>query len=240
MLFSSRTFIVALGLSIATSGNAQETPITVSGTVFIDSIEQRDSSGTLIRDERHLFPSIEVPLSFNALLPPLNGSAELVGPWATPAFLTTYFDDFFASIDPRYSMSFFQPNSFSAHTSDVNLWDADSQVFRFDFFTESFNETESVSAAWSYGIFGGAFPLSVGSPVQWMNSGEFVGFYASARLQGTNDIAPAFIDLRGFAQMTATVTSPIPEPEAYAMLLAGLALLGFEARRRKKARYPAA
>jgi hypothetical protein len=30
------------------------------------------------------------------------------------------------------------------------------------------------------------------------------------------------------------VTTPIPEPETYAMLLAGLGLLGFEARRRKK------
>jgi hypothetical protein len=34
--------------------------------------------------------------------------------------------------------------------------------------------------------------------------------------------------------LTVTPTAPIPEPETYAMLLAGLALLGFTARRRKK------
>ena len=33
----------------------------------------------------------------------------------------------------------------------------------------------------------------------------------------------------------AVIGSPIPEPETYAMLLAGLGLLGFIARRRKTA-----
>lgn len=36
------------------------------------------------------------------------------------------------------------------------------------------------------------------------------------------------------------VTTPIPEPETYAMLLAGLGLLGFEARRRRKLQHTAA
>lgn len=31
-----------------------------------------------------------------------------------------------------------------------------------------------------------------------------------------------------------TVTSPVPEPETYAMILAGIALIGFTARRRKQ------
>jgi hypothetical protein len=35
-----------------------------------------------------------------------------------------------------------------------------------------------------------------------------------------------------FAQFTAT---PVPEPETYAMMVAGLGLLGFAARRRKQA-----
>ena len=34
--------------------------------------------------------------------------------------------------------------------------------------------------------------------------------------------------------ITAQLTSPIPEPETYAMLLAGLGLMGFVARRRQR------
>lgn len=36
------------------------------------------------------------------------------------------------------------------------------------------------------------------------------------------------------AQLTSPVTTPIPEPETYAMLLAGLGLMGFVARRRQR------
>jgi hypothetical protein len=43
----------------------------------------------------------------------------------------------------------------------------------------------------------------------------------------------------GLSYFSATppITTPIPEPETYAMLLAGLALLGFEARRRRHRRH---
>jgi hypothetical protein len=39
-----------------------------------------------------------------------------------------------------------------------------------------------------------------------------------------------------YDQLTVTPTAPVPEPETYAMLLAGLALLGFTARRRSRQR----
>lgn len=38
----------------------------------------------------------------------------------------------------------------------------------------------------------------------------------------------------GYAQISTLTISPVPEPETYAMLLAGLGLLGFAARRRKQ------
>lgn len=38
----------------------------------------------------------------------------------------------------------------------------------------------------------------------------------------------------GFAQISTLTISPVPEPETYAMLLAGLGLLGFAARRRQQ------
>lgn len=59
------------------------------------------------------------------------------------------------------------------------------------------------------------------------------------------DFAPAG-DLSGqrtfvfFDGLSVSPVSPVPEPETYAMLLAGLGLLGFEARRRKKLQHAAA
>lgn len=46
-----------------------------------------------------------------------------------------------------------------------------------------------------------------------------------------------FLDANGDKQgslLSQNITTPIPEPETYAMLLAGLGLLGFAARRRKQ------
>jgi PEP-CTERM motif len=50
------------------------------------------------------------------------------------------------------------------------------------------------------------------------------------RAVGTSDSFGGSLDA-----ISVTTTSPVPEPETYAMMLAGLGLLGFIARRRKKA-----
>lgn len=50
------------------------------------------------------------------------------------------------------------------------------------------------------------------------------------RAVGTSDSLGGSLDA-----ISVTTTSPVPEPETYAMMLAGLGLLGFIARRRKKA-----
>lgn len=50
------------------------------------------------------------------------------------------------------------------------------------------------------------------------------------RAIGTSDSLGGSLDA-----ISVTTTSPVPEPETYAMMLAGLGLLGFIARRRKKA-----
>lgn len=52
----------------------------------------------------------------------------------------------------------------------------------------------------------------------------------------TNEVLPfSAADLAEMKALGYTATSPVPEPETYAMLLAGLALTGFMARRRKAA-----
>jgi len=55
---------------------------------------------------------------------------------------------------------------------------------------------------------------------------------------GGDSVKARFVDANGvkvgdLVSEGITLTSPIPEPETYAMLLAGLGLLGFAARRRK-------
>ena len=62
--------------------------------------------------------------------------------------------------------------------------------------------------------------------------GEFHGFLLSSATIAYFSLSGSFIGLR---DLTITEVSAIPEPESYALLLAGLGLMGFVARRRKPA-----
>ena len=53
-------------------------------------------------------------------------------------------------------------------------------------------------------------------------------------LLGFNDSYNGDADYDDFVVGVNFVTAPVPEPETYAMLLAGLALVGFSTRRRKQ------
>lgn len=59
--------------------------------------------------------------------------------------------------------------------------------------------------------------------------GDYQAFFANA--DGSDN--QLHYDSGSFASAHWSVTSPVPEPETYALLLAGLSLLGFAARRRK-------
>ena len=52
--------------------------------------------------------------------------------------------------------------------------------------------------------------------------------------RSTADIRSLSLSGQGLAADDVTFTSPIPEPEVYAMLLSGLSLMGWMARRRNK------
>ena len=58
---------------------------------------------------------------------------------------------------------------------------------------------------------------------------QFLGTYTS--ISWTN---PVFEDWYGFDVGIASVANPVPEPETYAMMLAGLSVVGFMARRRRR------
>jgi hypothetical protein len=60
---------------------------------------------------------------------------------------------------------------------------------------------------------------------------------ASTEFSGTsgNTKSLGLTAFNGYASVTYTYAQPVPEPETYAMLLGGLALMGVVARRRKSA-----
>ncbi len=101
--------------------------------------------------------------------------------------------------------------------------------------TITYNNSESaqpgsISFDFSESLGGGAGNrLTSGERVSWMTSfAQPTGFVApqfALHVQGigANDDSGWYVP-----------TSPIPEPETYALLLAGLGLLGFHARRRKQ------
>jgi hypothetical protein len=63
--------------------------------------------------------------------------------------------------------------------------------------------------------------------------------WSSAELYQNGSLTSKYLHLPGidasyYAKSEPVIAYPVPEPEAYAMLLAGLALIGFTARRRKE------
>ena len=64
------------------------------------------------------------------------------------------------------------------------------------------------------------------------NHSPFIGF--NLRTEGTDVFSSLEYNYGHPAQLLVRSTSPVPEPETYAMMLAGLGLVGFAARRKNK------
>lgn len=74
---------------------------------------------------------------------------------------------------------------------------------------------------------------SYSSPGTYFGEVFTYAFMSSYFSVPTSDITFDTTFLESFAVIIEPITSPVPEPETYAMLLAGLGFLGFMARRRK-------
>ncbi len=79
--------------------------------------------------------------------------------------------------------------------------------------------------------------IASGNAEGFTNRWEYGGQFGNALHAGTNFIAVALEDHGGLTAFDMQITAgvaPIPEAETYAMMLAGLGLLGVATRRRKQ------
>jgi choice-of-anchor C domain-containing protein len=97
-------------------------------------------------------------------------------------------------------------------------------------FDVAFNPDGRGETAVSYS-FGGASGTVFGSLPFAHFSRQYVADSASTILAFSSSIYPGY---GGAVLDNVSVTTPVPEPETYAMMLAGLGLMGFVARRRKQ------
>ena len=85
---------------------------------------------------------------------------------------------------------------------------------------------------WLYAnSFYNTFQIYQGKMVKDWTIGEAVAGQSRSMIFEGNT---TFTDIANFSLNLTSIASPIPEPETYAMLLAGLALLGFATRRRER------
>jgi hypothetical protein len=96
-----------------------------------------------------------------------------------------------------------------------------------------FNATPTLVSGGPSAEYGGPALSVVGNTVSG-NEGngtvQFIGTFSS--ISWTN---PVFENWYGFDVGIAGVANPVPEPETYALMMAGLGAMGFIARRRRKA-----
>jgi hypothetical protein len=244
-----RALLLAVGLAFGQSGWAQDTALYVSGNATLTSVEQRQLSGEL--GDRGLIAHVVLPVSTSFVFVPESDfvlRADHVGAWTTPAPLASLLDTFFATVDPGFSLALFQPDAYSARSAqmirtigvELVLDDLELNVFS-DWYGGMDGYAFHVS--WSYLIrhsrlysdAGGATlptsPLTVADVAAFINA-DLVPFSAGATVERCAEVCDvAYIDYGGFAALTAATAPAIPEPESAVLLLAGLGLLGFAARR---------
>jgi len=103
------------------------------------------------------------------------------------------------------------------------------------------NASTTYDASFSLELSGNLLSPNAGGAVKLDNTPSAMGIYKSWSFSGQIDGDPHVLEyyFLGFGNASVVVdvaltpTSPVPEPQTYAMLLAGLGMLGFMGKRRK-------
>lgn len=142
-----------------------------------------------------------------------------------PPGVTTIGNDFYQPVQFNDCYDFWLTNSADAFGLTL-AWD--------------FSRTNDIALT-SVSLSGGSLPAPVvDSTPDWFSfSGLLAGTYqliVSGSVSGSTSYAAGPVGYIGLLATTGGVAAPVPEPETYAMLVLGLAIVGWTARRRASER----
>ena len=158
---------------------------------------------------------------------PTDSSLTLALPGASGSGTLDFQLAGFASLD---GVNFYE-DDFSLYVGGVLVFKGSFDMGGGGTNTVMFNPNGASATPTTFGLFaGGKTDISI--PITWSTPGDLVFSYAS--LPGPDHAGFQGLGDEGWGLNSATLTTAVPEPETYALMLAGLGAVGAVARRRSR------